>query len=91
MFGFGSKTITSTNNGNLMIENKTKLLELELQEFKNYKNDLEHLKKITIQLLKRCETDGINQNFSCNSEIVEIADKVKFTSYKLYSIQNYLK
>lgn len=91
MFGFGNKTITSTNNGNLMIENRSKLLEVELQEYKNYKNDLEYLKKITTQLLKRCETDGINQNFSCNSEIVELADRVKFTSYKLYLIQNYLK
>ncbi len=62
-----------------------------LDEFKNYKNDLEHLKKITTQLLNRCESDGVNQNFSCNSEIVEIADRVKFTSYKLYILQNYLK
>jgi hypothetical protein len=62
-----------------------------LDEFKNYKNDLEHLKKITIQLLNRCETDGIEQNFSCNSEISELADRVKFTSYKLYLLQNYLK
>lgn len=62
-----------------------------LDEFKNYKNDLEHLKKITIQLLNRCETDGIEQNFSCNSEISELADRVKFTSYKLYVLQNYLK
>jgi len=62
-----------------------------LDEFKNYKNDLEHLKKITIQLLNRCEADGVEQNFSCNSEISEIADRVKFTSYKLYVLQNYLK
>lgn len=62
-----------------------------LDEFKNYKNDLEHLKKITTQLLHRCENDGVNQNFSCNSELSELADRVKFTSYKLYLIQNYLK
>ena len=62
-----------------------------LDEFKNYKNDLEHLKKITIQLLNRCEVDGIEQNFSCNSEISELADRIKFTSYKLYLLQNYLK
>jgi hypothetical protein len=62
-----------------------------LDEFKNYKNDLEHLKKITIQLLNRCESDGANQNFSCNSELSELADRVKFTSYKLYILQNYLK
>jgi hypothetical protein len=67
------------------------LSEIKLQEFKNYKNDLEHLKKITNQLLTRCEKDGLNQNFSCNSEIVELADRVKFTSYRLYTLQNYLK
>lgn len=91
MFGFGNKTITSTNNGNLMIENTSKLPELELQEFKNYKNSLEHLKKIVSELLVRSEKDGLKQNFSCNSEVLELAEKVKFTSYKLYLIQNHLK
>lgn len=62
-----------------------------LDEYKNYKNSLEHLKKTIDQLLDRCKQDGINQNFSCNSEIVEIADRIKFISYKLYVLQNYLK
>lgn len=64
--------------------------DLFLFEFKNYKNDLEHLKKIVNQLLDRCEKDGINQNFSCNSEISELGERVKFSSYKLYHMQNYL-
>jgi len=68
-----------------------KINELLLDEFKNYKNDLEHLNKITNQLLSRCKSDGVLQNFSCNSEILELANRVKFTSYKLYLIQNYLK
>ncbi len=62
-----------------------------LDEYKNYKNSLEHLKNTIDQLLNRCKQDGINQNFSCNSEIVEMADRIKFTSYKLYVLQNYLK
>jgi len=62
-----------------------------LDEYVNYKNNLEHLKKTIDQLLDRCKQDGINQNFSCNSEIVEMADRIKFTSYKLYVLQNYLK
>jgi len=71
--------------------NKNIIEQLKIDEFKNYKNDLQHLKKIVNILLERCEKDGLNQNFSCNSEIVEIADRVKFTSYKLYVLQNYIK
>lgn len=67
-----------------------KINELLLDEYKNYKNSLEHLKKTTDQLLDRCNKDGIAQNFSCNSEIIELANTVKFLSYKLYLIQNYL-
>ena len=74
-----------------MFKKDYNLPEVELQEFKNYKNDLEHLKKVVTELLVRCEKDGLKQNFSCNSEILELAERVKFTSYKLYLIQNYLK
>lgn len=69
---------------------KQQLKDVELAEFVNYKNDLQHLKKIVSELLTRCEKDGLNQNFSCNSEIAEMAERVKFTSYKLYTIQNYI-
>lgn len=67
------------------------LPEIQLQEFKNYKNSLEHLKKVVSELLVRCEKEGLNQNFSCNSEVLELGERVKFTSYKLYTLQNYLK
>jgi len=60
-------------------------------EFKTYKNDLEHIKKIVTQLIDRCNSQGIQQNFSANSEILELAEKVKFTSYRLYTLQNYIK
>jgi hypothetical protein len=69
---------------------KRNLKDVELNEFINYKNSLQHLKKITSDLLTRCEKDGLNQNFSCNSEIAELAEQVRFTSYKLYTIQNYI-
>lgn len=62
-----------------------------LNEFKNYKIAIEHLKKIVNELFDKCEKDGLKQNFSCNSEVLELAEKVKFTSYKLYVVQNYLK
>ena len=62
-----------------------------LDEFKNYKNSVEHLKKVVNELLARCEKDGLKQNFSCNSEVLELAERIKFASYKLYLIQNYLK
>lgn len=63
--------------------------DLILSEFKNYKNDLEHLKKVVNQLLDRCQKDGTNQNFSCNSEISDLCERLKFSSYKLYYIKNY--
>ena len=71
--------------------NKQNIEELKINEFISYKNSLEHLKNTISQLLDRCKQDGINQNFSCNSEIVEMADRIKFISYKLYVLQNYLK
>ena len=69
---------------------KQKLKDVQLAEFVNYKNDLQHIKKIVSDLLIRCEKDGLNQNFSINSEIPELAERVKFMSYKLYTIQNYI-
>jgi hypothetical protein len=66
------------------------LKDVELSEFLNYKNDLQHLKKVVSDLLSRCDADGLEQNFSCNSEITEIAERIKFSSYKLYTIQNYI-
>lgn len=69
---------------------KQKLKDVQLAEFVNYKNDLQHIKKIVSDLLTRCEKDGLNQNFSINSEIPELAERVKFVSYKLYTIQNYI-
>lgn len=62
---------------------------LFLDEFKNYKNSLQHIKKIVDELISRSEKDGIQQNFSCNSEILDLAENVKFISYKLYVLQNY--
>jgi hypothetical protein len=69
---------------------KQKLKDVQLAEFVNYKNDLQHIKKIVSDLLTRCEKDGLNQNFSINNEIPELAERVKFMSYKLYTIQNYI-
>lgn len=69
---------------------KQKLKDVQLAEFVNYKNDLQHIKKIVSDLLTRCEKDGLNQNFSINSEIPELAERIKFMSYKLYTIQNYI-
>jgi hypothetical protein len=69
---------------------KQKLKDVQLAEFVSYKNDLQHIKKIVSDLLNRCEKDGLNQNFSINSEIPELAERVKFMSYKLYIIQNYI-
>jgi len=64
---------------------------LLLDEFKNYKISVEALHKILNSLIDRNERDGVNQNFSCNSEITEIAERIKFISYKLYFLQNYNK
>ena len=74
-----------------MFKENYSIPEVELQEFKNYKNALEHLKKIVNELIIRCEKDGLKQNFSCNLEVLELAERAKFTSYKLYLIQNHRK
>ena len=65
--------------------------ELLLDEFKNYKICVESLHKILNSLIDRNNRDGLNQNFSCNSEVTELAEKIKFISYKLYFLQNYHK